>query len=194
MYTRSTMTASGWRRSSSRPATRFQGPARPEFRSKPTSMMLSSPPSGFFQGTNCTTSRSACATPGTERARIELALVHRQGDLEVLRALGDDPEIRVGVADDDGGGVGEAQKESELHGDQHHGEDDADQGDDEAGAIVGQVAPSEQPGHGRPPGTAATRSRLLVGKRASALGCYRTGVGRMHIPSGPLRSGFRRSR
>ena len=121
---------------------------------------------GFLPGDELHQEPFRLGHAGDGADNVKFTLAHGQGDFEVLGTAGDDPEICLGVTDDDGGRVGEAEKEPELHGDQDNGEDNPHQGDGEAGAVVGQVAPGQEPGHAAAPeGTRTLRMRGMGSRR-----------------------------
>ena len=66
-----------------------------------------------------------------------------RGELEGLDAPAGDPQVRVGHVDALGGGAEEADQQAALEDHQEHGEGDAHDGDQEAEAVVIEVAPGQ---------------------------------------------------
>ena len=77
---------------------------------------------------------------------VTTALVEAAGDVDVGRAQRCHPQIRTGVFDQARCGARETNQQAKLHAHQQHGKNNANQGDHEARAIVGKVAPGQQTG------------------------------------------------
>lgn len=108
--------------------------------------------------------------------RLEAAtLVEPAGDVDVGRAGRGDPQVGVGMVDEAGGGAREAEQQAEFDTHQQHGEQHADQGHDEARAVVAEIAPGQQAGAADAAGVDAAHVRRVPagGSSAPSLGVSR---------------------
>jgi len=85
---------------------------------------------------------SACAsaTPSTPRARCRSDSENGTPDSRRVAPLDRIHEIGGRLFDDAHGRSGKAETQAELNSRQHHREDDADEGDDEADPVVEEIA------------------------------------------------------
>ena len=123
-----------------RPSTRFHGCRPPDRRSEPTTKTGVVAPPGIRQSANPITTGMASATPLIDKRAKALALVQQRRVLEALRAARHDPEIGGRMIDHRRHHATEAQIEAHLDGDQNDGEDDPDDGRNEAKPIMKQIS------------------------------------------------------
>ena len=84
---------------------------------------------------------------GHRQRGVALAALIGCAFLEVLGAVGHDPQVALGVVDHRDDHAAGAEVEAELHGDQHDREQDADQRHGQPDPIVEQIAERQRQNH-----------------------------------------------
>ena len=102
---------------------------------------------GLRQSVKAVTSGIGADDAGRGQRHIALARADRLRLLEVLGAVGHDPQVAVGAVDHGDDHAAGAEIEAELHGNQHDGEQNPDQRHGEADAVVEQIAKGQRKGH-----------------------------------------------
>ena len=87
---------------------------------------------------------SAHMTPGTSSNVVQFFFAEGAAEIEILQAVGGNPDVRFGVVDEHADVGAKSQVNPQLHRDQHHGKRNAGQGHREPNFVVKKVLASNR--------------------------------------------------